>query len=258
MIWNAVEVQSGRVFVAGPRWPGPMLGVLDGGAARPYPDGAWNGWRPGADPARAFVNINSLRLDGRTVLAPDGSPLKVNAEAALDRCAGHRRRAHDLAPGAAAGPGGPVPARHVGRTPPDPTVPLPAARPLLTAAPNRRSPPPRVGDSVRVSRGFRQAAGRSGPRRAEPGHRRRGGPGHPACAPPLSRRPAAASSPGRAGAGSCFRGVAEKRNRRERTPPRAHRPRSTVDAQFAQRLGAGSSGGYRLAGSGVWPMLPAA
>lgn len=97
MIWNAVAVQPGRVFVAGPRWagaPGPMLGVLDGpggsvdGSAdgtdpRPYPDAAWNAWRPGADPARAFVNVNSLRLDGRDGLwvvdtgAPDfgGNPL---------------------------------------------------------------------------------------------------------------------------------------------------------------------------------------
>lgn len=105
MIWNAVAVQSVRVFVAGPRWagaPGPMLGELDGvrdgtvdhTAPRPYPDDAWNDWHPGADPAHAFVNINSLRPDGRGGLwavdtgapdfggnpLPDGTPLKVNAD----------------------------------------------------------------------------------------------------------------------------------------------------------------------------------
>jgi hypothetical protein len=99
MIWNAVAVQPGRVFVAGPRWagaPGPMLGELDGvrdgtvdhTAPRPYPDDAWNDWHPGADPAHAFVNINSLRPDGRGGLwavdtgAPDfgGNPLPGGAK----------------------------------------------------------------------------------------------------------------------------------------------------------------------------------
>ena len=68
MIWNAVAVEAGRVFVAGPRWTGakgPQLAVLDR-LKRPqaYPDAAWNDWRQGADPSKAFVNINAIHLDG--------------------------------------------------------------------------------------------------------------------------------------------------------------------------------------------------
>ncbi|MGW1214445.1 hypothetical protein ACWD5F_32955 [Streptomyces sp. NPDC002499] len=42
MVWNAVAVDRGRIFVAGPRWAGsagPALGLVtaDGGVV-PYPD----------------------------------------------------------------------------------------------------------------------------------------------------------------------------------------------------------------------------
>lgn len=68
MIWNAVAVDADRIFVAGPRWTGsagPALGVIDAlGKVRPYPDATWNAWSPGQDPARAFVNLNAIHLDG--------------------------------------------------------------------------------------------------------------------------------------------------------------------------------------------------
>ena len=92
MVWNAVAVEHGRVFVAGVRWSGsagPAVGVLDGaGQPRPFPDARWNSWRPGVDPATTFVNVNALRLDDRGDLwavdtgAPDfgGAPLPGGAK----------------------------------------------------------------------------------------------------------------------------------------------------------------------------------
>lgn len=80
MIWNAVAVDNGRVFVAGPRWTGsrgPALGLLGrDGQPQPFPDAAWNAWRPGADNAHAFVNVNAIHLDGRGSLwvIDTGSP----------------------------------------------------------------------------------------------------------------------------------------------------------------------------------------
>lgn len=69
VVWNAVAADHGRVFVAGPRWSGstgPAVGLVtaDGGVA-PYPDAAWNAWHPGAAADTAFVNVNSINLDGR-------------------------------------------------------------------------------------------------------------------------------------------------------------------------------------------------
>jgi major royal jelly protein len=79
MIWNAVAVDGGRTFVAGPRWSGsqgPALGRLDeSGTPRAYPDAEWNSWRPGADPARAFVNVNALhQYQGSLWVVDTGSP----------------------------------------------------------------------------------------------------------------------------------------------------------------------------------------
>jgi hypothetical protein len=69
MIWNGVAVAGGQVFVSGPRWTGsqgPAVARLDGeGRAVPYPDAAWNSWREGEDPSHAFVNVNSIHLDGK-------------------------------------------------------------------------------------------------------------------------------------------------------------------------------------------------
>ena len=80
MIWNAVAVDYGRVFVAGPRWTGskgPSLALIDGhGIARPYPSPQWNGWTPGAANGTAFVNVNAIHLDGKGGLwaVDTGSP----------------------------------------------------------------------------------------------------------------------------------------------------------------------------------------
>jgi hypothetical protein len=67
MIWNAVAVDHGRVFVSGLRWSGstgPAVGTVVNGKVHPYPDARWNGWQPGADPAAEFVNVNAVHLDG--------------------------------------------------------------------------------------------------------------------------------------------------------------------------------------------------
>ncbi|MGO8993468.1 MAG: SMP-30/gluconolactonase/LRE family protein [Polyangiaceae bacterium] len=80
MIWNAVAVVGGRIFVAGPRWTGsqgPQLAEIGaGGTLRPYPDAAWNAWRQGADPTHAFVDINALHLDrdGSLCVVDTGGP----------------------------------------------------------------------------------------------------------------------------------------------------------------------------------------
>jgi hypothetical protein len=80
MIWNAVAVDGDRIFVSGPRWAGgrgPQLGLIDKrGEPRPYPDPAWNAWKPGDDPASAFVNVNAVHLDRRGGLwiVDTGSP----------------------------------------------------------------------------------------------------------------------------------------------------------------------------------------
>ncbi|MGW0519578.1 L-dopachrome tautomerase-related protein [Crossiella sp. NPDC003009] len=92
MIWNAVAVDRGRVFVSGPRWSGsrgPALGRLDrDGSPRPYPSPEWNSWRAGQDPGRKFVNVNAIHHDGRGSLwvvdtgSPDfgGDPLPRGAK----------------------------------------------------------------------------------------------------------------------------------------------------------------------------------
>ena len=80
MIWNAVAVDHGRVFVAGPRWSGsegPSLAVIsEQGEIVPFPDEEWNSWRPGAEPSDAFVNVNAIHLDDKGSLwaVDTGSP----------------------------------------------------------------------------------------------------------------------------------------------------------------------------------------
>lgn len=80
MIWNAVALgDHGALYVAGPRWTGsqgPQLGRLDArGVPQPYPDAAWNGWKPGQDAAEAFVNLNAIHRYGDTLWVVDtGSP----------------------------------------------------------------------------------------------------------------------------------------------------------------------------------------
>lgn len=80
MIWNAVAVSGGKVFVAGPRWTGskgPALGqVTAKGTIAPYPSAAWNAWKEGDDPSKAFVNLNAIHLDdhGGLWAVDTGSP----------------------------------------------------------------------------------------------------------------------------------------------------------------------------------------
>lgn len=79
MVWNAVAVAGDRIFVAGPRWTGsrgPALAIVRGKTVVPYPDAAWNGWRPGADPHHAFVNVNAIHLgpDGMLWVVDTGTP----------------------------------------------------------------------------------------------------------------------------------------------------------------------------------------
>ncbi|AKT42962.1 SMP-30/gluconolactonase/LRE family protein [Chondromyces crocatus] len=81
MIWNAVAVaDDGRIFVSAPRWTGtrgPSLARLDAqGRPAPYPDAAWNAWKPGDDAAHAFVNINAIHRDteGGLWVVDTGSP----------------------------------------------------------------------------------------------------------------------------------------------------------------------------------------
>jgi hypothetical protein len=54
--------------VAGPRWAGstgPAVAQLGArGRLVPYPDAAWNGWKPEAGAERAFVSVNALHRDG--------------------------------------------------------------------------------------------------------------------------------------------------------------------------------------------------
>lgn len=82
LIWNGVaETPDGRIFVEFPRIdtsvPNPSIAELGaGGALLPFPGGAWNAWRPGADPARAFVSTNAIHL------GPDGDLWVVDNAAA--------------------------------------------------------------------------------------------------------------------------------------------------------------------------------
>lgn len=79
MVWNAVVEDERRIFVSGPRWAGgtgPQLARIAGDGLEPYPDAAWNSWRPGDDPSRKFVNINALHRapDGALWVVDTGSP----------------------------------------------------------------------------------------------------------------------------------------------------------------------------------------
>ena len=73
LIWNGLaETADGRIFVELPRIdmgvPNPSVAEIGpGGALVPFPGGAWNAWRAGADPARAFVSANAVHL------GPDGN-----------------------------------------------------------------------------------------------------------------------------------------------------------------------------------------
>ncbi len=80
MIWNGVAVAHGQVIVSGPRWSGsrgPAVARIGShGKLQPYPDAAWNSWHEGQDASHAFVDVNSIHLDGKGSLwaVDTGSP----------------------------------------------------------------------------------------------------------------------------------------------------------------------------------------
>ncbi len=56
---------SGRIFLPYPRLDGrsgPQAVEWVDGKPVPFPDAAWNSWKPGDDPAKAFVRVNALRI----------------------------------------------------------------------------------------------------------------------------------------------------------------------------------------------------
>jgi len=68
-LWTGVGVSGeGRIFVNYPRWGGPYTNaveeILPDGSRVPYPNEAWNNWRPGeSDPAQGFVCVQSVHVD---------------------------------------------------------------------------------------------------------------------------------------------------------------------------------------------------
>jgi sugar lactone lactonase YvrE len=79
-VWNAVTTTAGgRIFVGFPggNFPGRQLAEVTGPASsRPYPNAAWNAWKPGLSPAHAFVHVNAIRIgpDGKLWVVDAGSP----------------------------------------------------------------------------------------------------------------------------------------------------------------------------------------
>lgn len=80
LVWNGVAVaRDGRVFANVPRFegkPGPSVVELSRGEPRPFPEGSYNGWRPGDDPKGAFVSTNAIRIgpDGALWALDTGAP----------------------------------------------------------------------------------------------------------------------------------------------------------------------------------------
>lgn len=70
---------AGRTFLPFSRIDGsagPQVVEWKNGASIAYPDAAWNGWKTGGDPARAFVRVNALRIgpDGALWIVDVGAP----------------------------------------------------------------------------------------------------------------------------------------------------------------------------------------
>ena len=62
---------AGRMFLPFSRIDGsvgPQVVEWKDGKPVPFPDAAWNGWKTGDDPAKAFVRVNALRIGPRGAL----------------------------------------------------------------------------------------------------------------------------------------------------------------------------------------------
>jgi sugar lactone lactonase YvrE len=71
--WTGVAVsRDGRIFVSFPRWsddvPISVGELASDGTVRPFPDDQWNTWTPPEDPARHFVCVQSVYVDGNDAL----------------------------------------------------------------------------------------------------------------------------------------------------------------------------------------------
>ncbi len=78
--WTGIAVSdAGRAFVLYPRLAGEAglrVAEMRDGQPVPYPDAAWNAWRPGQPTAHTFVRVNSLRIgpDGLLWVVDTGTP----------------------------------------------------------------------------------------------------------------------------------------------------------------------------------------
>ena len=62
---TGVATRRGRTFACATRrgdHAGPQLVEIVDGRPRPYPDEAWNSWRQGDDPSKAFVGVSAIRI----------------------------------------------------------------------------------------------------------------------------------------------------------------------------------------------------
>ncbi len=61
--------KSGRMFVNYPYWSDTykyaLVEVLKDGSKKPYPDAAWNSWKPGQDPTNKWVCVQSEFVDAK-------------------------------------------------------------------------------------------------------------------------------------------------------------------------------------------------
>jgi sugar lactone lactonase YvrE len=79
-VWNGVAVSSnGRVFAcyAQAEGHGVQLAELTGeDKAEPWPDAAWNSYKPGGDLTSAFMHVNAIRFgpDGKLWVVDGGAP----------------------------------------------------------------------------------------------------------------------------------------------------------------------------------------
>jgi sugar lactone lactonase YvrE len=80
LVFNGITRSAdGRLFSPFQRQSqdkGIELGEWRDGKAVPYPDAAWNAWKTGDDPAKAFVAVNAIRIgpDGDLWVVDKGAP----------------------------------------------------------------------------------------------------------------------------------------------------------------------------------------